>query len=133
MGFHTYSWSSYIFTNLALEIKFAIWNFTIDWQTCRIYANNLFIKSAICLPPSCCLKASIVVLVLDRAHVISNLSFIGFQNVEFEHTLSSKINYFLSLRLSILLSFSSFGSSNMNISGHSKFEFIENPNHGARV
>ena len=57
------------------------------------------------------------------------LSFIWFHNVEFGNVSSQICTNFSSLSLNFYPSFSSFGSTNTNISGYFEFEFAENPNH----
>ena len=49
-------------------------------------------------------------LVLEQAHIRSNLSFIKLQNFEFERLSSCKINNFSSLSLSLDMRMPSFGN-----------------------
>ena len=70
----------------------------------------------------------LILIALDWAHFLSSLSFIKFQNGEFEHVLSSKSTNFWSLSLNLCSSISSIGSSNASISDFIEFKFHENPN-----
>ena len=79
------------------------------------------------------LVAQTFLLVLERAHFLSSLSFIEFQSVEFEHVSNSKITNFLSFRLNVFSSILNFGLIDTSISDFIKFDFIENPNHRAQV
>ena len=69
------------------------------------------------------------ILLLDQARFLPNSSFLGFQNVEFEHVSSSKIYCFFEFELEFVSSISSIGSSNTSILHFFEFEFIENPYH----
>ena len=51
---------------------------------------------------------------LDRANFLPSSSFIGFQNIEFDHLPSSKIYFFFEFKLEFVSSILSFGSSNMS-------------------
>ena len=70
-------------------------------------------------------------IVLDRANFLPSLSIFGFQNVEFENVQCSKMYSFFEFKLEFVSSISSFGPK--NTSTFFEFEFIENPNHRARV
>ena len=69
------------------------------------------------------------ILVLERAHISLNSSFIELQNFEFEHIASLSFFHFSSLRSSLETSFPSFGPNTLSISSFIKFEFALNTNH----
>ena len=72
-------------------------------------------------------------VVFERAHFSSNSSFVKLQNFKFKHIASSSFFHFSSLRLSLEMSFPSFGPNISSISSFIEFEFALNTNHRARV
>ena len=66
---------------------------------------------------------------LQCLNIWMNLNFIKLQNYKFENMSSFRIGNFLSLNLSLEMSWPNFGSINSSISRFIEFEFLKSTNH----